>query len=75
MTMRRTPRLDAEKAKKITYIGFHPCPHCGGELRYVVNGGCVVCVKAVATVWLRAKRGFQRRLPSHPEVEEMAGSP
>jgi hypothetical protein len=39
-----SPRLEAARAGQNKYIG-KPCPKCGGTERYVINAGCVVCVK------------------------------
>lgn len=40
-----SPRIEAARAGQNKYTG-KPCPKCGGTERYVINAGCVVCIKS-----------------------------
>lgn len=58
--MSKTPLADAKKAKaqqpELKHYHGSPCRNCSGTLRYIVNGGCVQCVKTAAAVRLACTR-------------------
>jgi hypothetical protein len=39
-----SPRFEAARKGLNKYTG-KPCPKCGGTERYVINAGCVACLK------------------------------
>jgi hypothetical protein len=47
--MMESPRFAAARAGQNKYVG-KPCPKCGGTLRYVINAGCVACLKKIKSI-------------------------